>query len=425
MNETKYSGEMILCTVTFITYLVEFSLRFPSIGKMMNYTILALFAADFMNPSPMFASHESLSIYSSQFSDIYASIIYSHKMTHSYLSKVKFSRIFNTAIYLDSDLNLKDRTYSQTYIQKENVNSITIDHCLFLRCKSQEEGGAMKIVNENSNVDLTILNSGFSDCYSKKGDAFYCITKKLYCKNCCIDKCGNSAFYSHSNGVFFLEYVLLSNSKLNSTIESVHSAKDIIKSSNITNNQNGISISVDFSQISLSFCFFSQNSGEFFFSFSHKVYKVFDYHFESDVFLENKFSGRLIESTKTGSTVHFKDSAFIHDDINMYTSLKTTISDCTFSLANEREVRNKFSAVTIYSGNKFGQENYTTQNYGITQQCWDLIPTEKSQFQFDFSKNLIISGGATFLLAVCLVFVICSCCRTKRYSDQIPLMYTR
>ncbi|OHT17314.1 hypothetical protein TRFO_12453 [Tritrichomonas foetus] len=396
----------------------------------MNISLIALTVAGSFGRSPLIAGQSlhshffDIKLISSAFSHSFSTILYSRQFSNFHdsilLDRSQFKNILDSAVKLRTDdENVKDKTFSKTYSNDGKYSSLEVSQCLFLKCSSDKNGGGINIGSDKSETKLTISDTGFYQCKANgKGDAFYCQTGSITCKQSCIDECRNNAFFASENSDSLFDQFFISHSKLDSEIsKSANSLK--LSNLNLSKNTGTIIISATCSQPTVEKCDFYMNVGDNLLKFTGKYSTM---EISNCNFAKNSFTKSII-SLGSNTCCELSFSHFIDDLSATFTDQKTTVTRCVFS-ESEEKVKEKFSQDSFINRftNEFEKTQTSTNKFAETGNCWNKIP--KTREPIEFNRNTIIAAGGAAVLVIGLLLIICRVCRKRGFTDQMPLIYT-
>lgn len=168
----------------------------PSHHIMINLSLVSL-AISSISRSPLLATDSCTRIINSCFSNHFSTMFFTHSYSHL-VKNTKFNNILSTSIVLDNSNNDYSKEKITKRINQQDIDGkFIVSQCLFINCKSDDNGAALCISSE---YDLTveIEKTGFTSCKTEgKGGSFYLDVAKLLVSSCCFDDCS-----ANSNSLF-------------------------------------------------------------------------------------------------------------------------------------------------------------------------------------------------------------------------------
>ena len=386
----------------------------------MNFTILSLVTAQSFSISPLIAGRNNMRSISSTFSRSFSPIFFTQNLREYNLNYNHFSFILSSAVVLSSE-DQENKKISKRFADNGELSKVKITYCLFLKCTSKENGGGIFIGSSSSITTFTLKSTGFFQCQSKKGDAFYSQTGSMSCQNCCINKCSNSAFYVNEKQSFDFQYNCITNSKLNSDIEQTPEFNnfDFV---NLSYNTDAIKISSESdSEIVLASCEFNSNAGDSLFIVSSQNINTFS--IQNSNFNNNDFINTIV-NIKSKTYYNSLSLCFFNEDNSKYyfqCSSTLRINKCVFSGTESKE-KEKFPQTAKLSECTFVKILTTNIAFPATNECWNKMPKTLPPIHLD--ANTILTVGAVIVLAVGFIFILCKLRNRNKYSNQMT-MYTK
>lgn len=388
----------------------------------MNFTIISLITAQSFGISPLFTGKPNLNTISSTFSHFFSPIFYSQNVREYNLHLSSFSFILSTAVVLSSE-DQENKKFDKRFSDKGELSKVNIMNCLFLKCTSKENGGGIFIGSSTSITSFSLKSSGFYQCQSKSGDAFYSQTGSMSCQNCCIDKCSNSAFYASEKKFFEFVNNYISHSKLNSDINQSPS-NTIFEYVNLTYNTDSIRISstVESEQI-LSACEFNSNAGDCLFIISLPA-NILEFSIQYSNFKNNNFANSIFD-IKSKQYNRFQQCFFYEENSHYYARFPSNsqlrLDNCVFS-GTESSEKAKFSSEPRFNDCNFVKSLTTNIVFSETKECWNKMPKTLPPIHID--ANTIFTFGAVIVLAIGFIFIVCKLRNRNKYNNTIS-MYTK
>lgn len=373
--------------------------------------------------SPLFTGRSQFNSISSSFSYSYASIFYFQNIRELSLNFNTFSFILSSAVYISSE-DQENKRFNKRFSDSGELSKIKISNCLFLKCVSKENGGGIFIGSKTSDTDFTLQSTGFKQCQSKNGDAFYSETRSITCQSCCIDNCINSAFYANEKKTLNFQSNFISNSKLNSNIKQSPQFK--FESVNLSFNTDSIHItteSVHDFEVVITDCELNSNAGEDLFVVSLPY--AIDFSIQNTIFQNNNFAHSIV-NVKDAPFIRLVECYFKEDNSKyylLYPSRSTfQVRDCYFSDTETKE-QSKFLTTFRCFGCKYDNSITTKIIFSDTHQCWNKMPKTLPPIHLD--SKTIFTFGAVIILVVGFIFIVIKLKNRNRYGNQMTYMYTK
>ncbi|KAK8899873.1 hypothetical protein M9Y10_002196 [Tritrichomonas musculus] len=391
----------------------------------MNFTILSLISSQIHNPSPFFANTPSINMHSCFFSSHFSSILYSKNNIQKYIIDfTSFSFILDTALNFDSD-SFEDKIYTKTLVEKGDKDKLEVKRCLFMKCVSKNKGGGIYVSSSSSEIFFLISNTGFYQCKASAGDAFYSQTKETIISNACIKKCEKNAFYAKSKVIVNVLQTTISDSKLDTEIDS---NRIEISRINLSSNHNSFKIISNFDNTVISSSNFGNNQGStYFISFETSASRQFNLN--NCNFINNKYSSLV---SFLSSSLTFDHCSFIDDHSSKFCREDSNyvMSNCMFS-ETQGEVMAKAMPKGLLNNPFYTSRTTVMNDIGSTAECWNKMSGNTNSDSRSSSSRvgkiigvIVLLGVIVGVVAFLLVKFGRNRCKIVKRGDQTPLFYT-
>lgn len=394
----------------------------------MNFTVLSFISAQMHNLSPLFTNVPSIHIQSCCFSSHFSTILYSNYIKPNYLIEFSsFSSILNTAITINSE-SIEENVYKKTLVEKGDKDRLEVRRCLFYKCVSKKEGGGIRVGSSTSDIFFILASTGFYQCKALSGDAFYSQTKESVISNICIKKCEKNAFIAKSKTIVNILQASITNSKLDTKIDS---NRIEISRINLSSNTNSFNIASTFENSIISNSNFGENTGSSFIVFDSSASRQST--ITSCNFINNKYSYLVSFMT---SSLTFDRCSFIDDKTSRYVKEDSSfiMNNCVYSEA-QNEVNAKSMPKGLLNNPFFSSRSTIMNDIGSTYECWNKMPAGNSDNSQNYNNSssskvgkvigiIIIVGGIVALIVFFAVRYGKNYCILSRRGDQTPLFYT-
>lgn len=325
--------------------------------------------------------------------------------------------------------NIEDKVYKKTLIEKGGKDRLEVKRCLFNKCVSKKEGGGIYVGSSTTSEIIFLLsNTGFYQCKATAGDAFYSLTKESVISGSCIEKCEYNAFFAKSKTIVNIKQMTISNSKLDTSIDS---NRIEISRINLTNNLNQFKVVSNLENSVISNSNFDRNSGSSsFISFDSSASR--QSNLNGCNFIDNKYS--FLVSFRTPSLT-FDRCSFINDKTSKYSQEETNfvMNNCMYS-EGQSEVNAKAMPKGLLNNPFFVTRSTIVNDLGSIVECWNKMSGGSSPSHSKSSTESSKVGkilGLTVLIGgiiACIVYFAIkygqNYCKNSKRGDTMPLFYT-